>query len=217
MIYAQQTANVVVKDTVFVTVTTNGQFSIDLTSESNGTEFTGTLKVYDITGVDNIVETFDFESLKDETVELKVNRSEESASDTHLNGKKVVFYGDSITAQNKFPVIVKEYYGINAINMGVGGSTIFYRSNSDMSSDTRINNIPSDAAIVMIMGGTNDWGQLQIDDELIYSNGFGVLLLEGKTKQGLLVVLLFSIYHKKTASVRVAIRFEVPKLKYVIY
>lgn len=172
IINAQQTANVVATDTIFVSVNTDGNFSIDLTSKNNGTEFTGVLKIYDITGLDNIVETFNFENLKDETVELKVNRTQESASDSHLNGKKVVFYGDSITAQNKFPVIVKEYYGINAINMGVGGSTIFYRSNSDMSSDTRINNIPSDADIVMIMGGTNDWGKIQIEDELIYSNGF---------------------------------------------
>lgn len=172
IINAQQTANVVATDTIFVSVNTDGNFSIDLTSKNNGTEFTGVLKIYDITGLDNIVETFNFENLKDETVELKVNHTQESASDSHLNGKKVVFYGDSITAQNKFPVIVKEYYGINAINMGVGGSTIFYRSNSDMSSDTRINNIPSDADIVMIMGGTNDWGKTQIEDELTYSNGF---------------------------------------------
>lgn len=172
IINTQHTANVVATDTIIVSINTNGQFSIDLTSENNGSEFTGTLKVYDITGLDNIVETFDFENLKDETVELKVNRSQQIASDNHLNGKKVVFYGDSITAQNKFPVIVKEYYGINAVNMGVGDSTIFYRSNSDMSSDTRINNIPSDADIVMIMGGTNDWGKTQIEDELTYSNGF---------------------------------------------
>lgn len=172
IINAQQTSNVVATDTIFVSVNTDGNFSIDLTSKNNGTEFTGVLKIYDITGLDNIVETFNFENLKDETVELKVNRTQESASDSHLNGKKIVFYGDSVTAQNKFPVIVKEYYGINAINMGVGGSTIFYRSNSDMSSDTRINNIPSDADIVMIMGGTNDWGKIQIEDELIYSNGF---------------------------------------------
>lgn len=172
IITAHQTANVVATDTTFVSVNTNGNFSMDLTSENNGDEFNGTLKVYDITGLDNIVETFDFESLKDKTVELKVNRSQQTASDNHLNGKKVVFYGDSITAQNKFPVIVKEYYGINAVNMGVGGSTIFYRSNSDMSSDARINNIPSDADIVMVMGGTNDWGKIQIEDELTYSNGF---------------------------------------------
>lgn len=172
IINAQQTANVVATDTIIVSINTNGQFSIDLTSENNGSEFTGTLKVYDITGLDNIVETFDFENLKDETVELKVNRSQQIASDNHLNGKKVVFYGDSITAQNKFPVIVKEYYGINAVNRGIGGSTIFYRSDSDMSSDTRINNIPSDADIVIVMGGTNDWGKIQIENELTYSNGF---------------------------------------------
>lgn len=172
VIYVKQTANVVATGTTIVSVNANGNFSIDLTSENNGTEFTGTLKVYDITGLDNIVETFDFENLKDETVELKVNRSQEIASDKHLNGKKVVFYGDSITAQNKFPVIVKEYYGINAVNMGVGGSTIFYRSDTDMSSDSRISSIPSDADIVMIMGGTNDWGKTQIEEELTYSNGF---------------------------------------------
>ena len=172
VINARQTANVVATDTAIVSIDTNGNFSVDLNSESNGTEFTGILKVYDITGLDNIVETFDFENLKDEAVELKVNRSQQIASDNHLSGKKVVFYGDSITAQNKFPAIVKEYYGINAINMGVGGSTIFYRTNSDMSSDARINNIPSDADIVMVMGGTNDWGKIQIEDELTYSNGF---------------------------------------------
>lgn len=172
LIAVRQTANVVATGTKIVSVNANGNFSIDLTSENNGTEFTGTLKVYDITGLDNIVETFDFENLKDETVELKVNRSQEIASDKHLNGKKVVFYGDSITAQNKFPVIVKEYYGINAVNMGVGGSTIFYRSDADMSSDSRISSIPSDADIVMIMGGTNDWGKTQIEEGLAYSDGF---------------------------------------------
>lgn len=172
IINASQTANVVVTDTIIVSVNTTGNFSIDLTSENNGTEFTGTLKVYDITGFDSIVETFDFENLKDEAVELRVNRSQQSASDNHLNGKKIVFYGDSITAQNKFPVIVKEYYGINAENMGVGGSTIFYRSETDMSSDSRISNIPSDADIVMIMGGTNDWGKTQIEEKLTYSDGF---------------------------------------------
>lgn len=167
-----QTSNVPVTNTLFVTITKEGNFSIDLTSVNNGATFTGTIKIYDITDLDNVVETFDYSKLNDVTVELKVNQLTTELTDTHLSSKKVVFYGDSITAQNKFPEIVKKYYGLNAVVMGVGGSTIFYRSDSDLSSNTRINNIPNDADIVMIMGGTNDWGKIQIENELTYSDGF---------------------------------------------
>ena len=95
-----------------------------------------------------------------------------SSTDEHLKNKKVVFYGDSVTGQNRYVPIVAQYYGINAVNAGVSGSRISYNSDTDMSSNTRISALPSDADIVVIMGGTNDWDKIEIEQTLTYNDGF---------------------------------------------
>jgi len=169
---ATQTANVHATGTVFVDITATGNFSFDSISIASGSVVEGTVKIYDITNAPENALTFDYSTLDTDVFALNINYSEESASDTHLVNKKVVFYGDSITAQNKYPLIVKNYYGFTMVNASSGGARISYNTSNDMSSDTRLEALPSDADIVVIMGGTNDWGKTQIEQTLSYNNGF---------------------------------------------
>ena len=91
--------------------------------------------------------------------------------------KKIVFYGDSITADGRYENGVSERIGCNAVNMGIGGTrfvigTSEYAQQTALSSDIRIATIPTDADAVVIMGGTNDFSYSVIEQELTYNDGF---------------------------------------------
>lgn len=89
-------------------------------------------------------------------------------NDTWYKGKKVVAFGDSITAMALWFNYVKNYFGFSEIvNRGIGGTTVHNNGqqlvyngglkNAWMCSDERIDWLPNDADVVLVMGGMNDW------------------------------------------------------------
>ena len=152
----------------------DGLISFDVPN-MRGLTLTGTVYVYEVTNIP--------EAYKERINFLTAGAEKTFLFSSDVNswvGKKVVFYGDSITAQNLFPQYVQQYYQFTMVIAGVGGSTITYRSDTDMSSDSRINALPADADMVVIMGGTNDWGKIQIGNEpLAYHDGFDRTTFKG--------------------------------------
>lgn len=86
-------------------------------------------------------------------------------------GKKAVFLGDSITfgsgtdGTNIYPNLLKTILGLTTItNYGIGGSTISNVSGVAVDVDPypmvdRYTSMDSDASIVVLFGGTNDYGR----------------------------------------------------------
>ena len=72
-------------------------------------------------------------------------------------GKKVVAFGDSITAQKKWFPGVSEYFGSPPLHLGVGGSTVTSVGSNGFCTDARVSTIPTDTDLLLIMGGVNDW------------------------------------------------------------
>lgn len=161
-----------------------GYIAFDLTNR-NGQTITGTVYLYDVTDINpDLYGAIDFNSVGSGETLLFASNGGGGSSDS-LEGKKVVFYGDSITAQNWYPTAVQQYYGFTMVNAGVGGARISYRgagvsgNENDMSYDGRINALPTDADIVFVMGGTNDWNKIEIENTLTYSSGFDRLKFKG--------------------------------------
>lgn len=77
---------------------------------------------------------------------------------TTFAGKKIVYYGDSITAMGGWTDTVAKYFGAIEVNLGIGGTTASGTADNCGVSDTRINQIPTDAAIVTVLFGANDYG-----------------------------------------------------------
>lgn len=90
---------------------------------------------------------------------------------SRLNGKKVAWYGDSITQGYVWCTILNGLFHFDAVNCGSGGSRISYTSsrNDSMCLATRMQGdytptsgtataIPTDVEVIFVEGGTNDWG-----------------------------------------------------------
>ncbi len=86
-----------------------------------------------------------------------------------LKGKKIVFLGDSITEGHgtsckaaRFTEILERTEGIKAVNLGIGGTRIAMQPGDEKRNDkdycSRIGTVDSDADIIVIFGGTNDFG-----------------------------------------------------------
>ena len=96
-------------------------------------------------------------------------------------GKKWIAYGDSITVQNSYTLKVANELGLNMINKGIGGTTVSDidgNATTAFCRDERINTFDTDADLVTIMGGTNDWNKTKIGD-LTYNNGFDTTKFKG--------------------------------------
>lgn len=89
----------------------------------------------------------------------------------NLEGKKVVFFGDSITAGSAasepcrvFHQVIKKDLGLKeALNFGIGGTRIapqIVPNNEiyDQDFNGRVAGLPVDAEAVFVFGGTNDYG-----------------------------------------------------------
>ena len=77
-----------------------------------------------------------------------------------LSARKWVLLGDSITAQGKFIAPAKDELNIGStLNLGVGGLTLSDNGNSGMCYNDYLSQIPSDAYLITVMGGTNDFSQ----------------------------------------------------------
>lgn len=89
-----------------------------------------------------------------------------------LQGKKAVFLGDSITeghgtsgAEHIFMNVLAKEAGLSeALNFGIGGTRIARQQHVDPSARwdldfcLRVEELPDDADIVVVFGGTNDYG-----------------------------------------------------------
>lgn len=88
-----------------------------------------------------------------------------------LNGLKIDFLGDSITeghgvtrAEYRFADRLAAQYGILAVNHGIGGTRIARQKTPSQHPDhdkdfiSRVNELDENADVIMVFGGTNDWG-----------------------------------------------------------
>jgi lysophospholipase L1-like esterase len=76
-----------------------------------------------------------------------------------LNGKKIAFLGDSITQQKYVTTWIENLSGAIILNYGVSGSHIASRNASDtLSFQARYNDMSDDVDMVVVWGGTNDFG-----------------------------------------------------------
>lgn len=85
-----------------------------------------------------------------------------------LKGKKINFLGDSITegcgTDYRFDEMLAERDGIIARNYGIGGTRLAIKTrpsenpNFDRYYDSRIEEMDPDADVIVVFGGTNDFG-----------------------------------------------------------
>jgi len=93
-----------------------------------------------------------------------------------LNGKKIVFLGDSITEgygtsciENCFVELIAKTDGAICYNYGIGGTRIAYQHTPsaepiwDKCFIDRVDEMEPDADIVFVFGGTNDYGHGDAD------------------------------------------------------
>ncbi len=88
-----------------------------------------------------------------------------------LTGKKIAFLGDSITEgtgvsrlENRFDKRLETGFGIIPFNMGIGGTRIAHQHTAsekpryDLCFCGRAYDIPADSDVIVVFGGTNDYG-----------------------------------------------------------
>lgn len=86
-------------------------------------------------------------------------------------GQKIDFLGDSITegvgvsrAENRFCDLLSSEYGILTVNHGISGTRIARQKTPSVYPDhdkdfiSRVDDLDGDADVIMVFGGTNDYG-----------------------------------------------------------
>lgn len=89
-----------------------------------------------------------------------------------LKGKKIAFLGDSITEgvgasckEKRFTDVVAAQTGAICLNYGIGGTKIARQKvpsevpSWDMDFISRVDGLDPEADIIVVFGGTNDWGR----------------------------------------------------------
>ena len=151
---------------------TNNVYCIDITNNEQLEDFIVKYKIDSVFLNYKDKEFTKILEMKDNTITSNISAWE---------GKKWIAYGDSITAQNSYVQKVAKKLGLEAINKGVGGTTVSDITGSNATAfcrDERINTFDEDADLVTIMGGTNDWDKTTIGD-LTYNNGFDTSKFKG--------------------------------------
>ena len=88
----------------------------------------------------------------------------------NLKGKKVVFFGDSITEMGYYVNAFQKMTGCNVVKRGVSGTSFTKTTGREDSLSERIDlpssdavgnklGLPSEADLVIVLAGVNDWGQ----------------------------------------------------------
>lgn len=101
---------------------------------------------------------------------------------TWYYGKKVATLGDSITAMETWQPHLKNALGITYTNCGIGGTLVCGVSANAMWQDVRINSIPTDSDVVIVMGGSNDWvsekslGNINSTDVTVFYGAYKTML-----------------------------------------
>jgi lysophospholipase L1-like esterase len=106
----------------------------------------------------------------------------------NLNGKKVVFFGDSITAAGIYEAEFAELSGCIVYNRGVGGTTFAKISSSLLWNDSLSDRVdkaanestssgsaglPSNPDLIYLFAGINDWGRVAKNNETPVPAGGG--------------------------------------------
>ena len=128
--------------------------------------YNATIRIFDVTGYsDEELNKIDFLSLGISNIFVRNTfNSNNIVTSNNLKNKKILVYGDSISQNGYFQNMIKLYFNCNVVTNAIGGTTIGYLGDSSFSSDTRIEQLPSDADYVLIMGGTNDWNRIEIGE-----------------------------------------------------
>ena len=139
----------------------------------NGESISGNIFLYEVTGLtQEQINSIDWSSVGSGKIIVN-GAAGGSSSNTGWEDKKVVFYGDSIT-QTSYPEKVQAKLGFTLVKNAIGGTRFGYAEGYNAySDDTRIATVPTDADVVCIMGGTNDWQHTEIETgALTYNDGF---------------------------------------------
>ena len=89
-----------------------------------------------------------------------------------LKNKRAIFLGDSITNYGQYINAYKNLTNCNAINYGVAGTHIAKRNTEDTQAfEVRYANMENDLDMVVIFGGTNDFGHSSTEDFGDFTDG----------------------------------------------
>ena len=92
--------------------------------------------------------------------------------ESHWKGKRVGFLGDSITQNAEYVNSYAKLTGCTAVNYGVSATHMACRSSSDTNAfEKRCINMAKNLDMVIVFGGTNDFGHTDTADFGEFSNG----------------------------------------------
>ena len=91
---------------------------------------------------------------------------------SHWNGKKIGFLGDSITQNAEYVNSYANLTGCTAVNYGISATHIARRNADDAKAfEKRYTNMATDLDMVIVFGGTNDFGHTDTADFGEFSDG----------------------------------------------
>lgn len=89
------------------------------------------------------------------------NSENNTTSQSILSGKKISFLGDSITEHGYYINSLVALCNIIAIRYGISGTTLAAKSSTDSQCfENRVSSMTSNTDVVVVMGGTNDFGHI---------------------------------------------------------
>lgn len=105
------------------------------------------------------------------------------------NGKKVAWYGDSLTELYYHCKKVDDYFNFEGYNCGIRGSAITYIDDKSMCLQSRMKQegiaIPDDVEVIFVMAGTNDWcANVPLGDKRLTYDEDGNLRIDNTTFYG---------------------------------
>lgn len=104
-------------------------------------------------------------------------------------GKKVAWFGDSLTELYYHCEMVDEYFGFEGVNCGIRGAAVASYNENSLCYEARIRNefigIPDDVDAIFIMAGTNDWcANIPLGDKKLTVNEYGWPTVDNTTFYG---------------------------------
>lgn len=91
---------------------------------------------------------------------------------SHWKGKKVGFLGDSITQNAEYVNSYASLSGCTAMNYGISATHIAARNSSDSNAfERRYNKLAKDLDLVVVFGGTNDFGHTSTAEFGAFTDG----------------------------------------------
>lgn len=94
--------------------------------------------------------------------------------ESHWKGKKVAFFGDSITQNGEYVNSYAALTGCNALNYGISGTHLAARNSTDSNAfEKRYSKMPLERNLdmVVVFGGTNDFGHTNTAEFGEFSDG----------------------------------------------